>query len=187
VNTGFRASGFAGGDDDGSSDAPPAFLADSQGNVDLDPPSDDGGAVGEAGPSSPQPFEAQLFGLGDQDRERVIRELHDAAGVPTCAAMHDRIDALEADGDGNYTEGMLGALRDTDDNGLTAACRMLAGDVDLDGHVTPTDLAIFCDAWTEGDAFHADLDRNGAFEVTDLVIAFLGQASHPAGASAANE
>jgi len=179
ANTGFRASGFAGGDDDGSSDAPPAFLADGQGDVDPDPPSDDGGAVGDLGPSSPLPFEAQLSGLGDQDRERVIGELHDAAGVPTCAAMHDRIDALETDGDGNYTEGMLGALRDTDDHGLTAACRMLAGDVDLDGHVTPADLAIFCDAWTEGDAFHADLDRNGAFDVTDLVIAFLGQARLP--------
>jgi hypothetical protein len=54
---------------------------------------------------------------------------------------------------------------------------MLAGDVDLDGTVTPLDIERFCDAWCHADCSTADLDRNGRLDVADVVIVFINQAS----------
>jgi hypothetical protein len=49
------------------------------------------------------------------------------------------------------------------------ACRILAGDVTLDGTVDADDLEAFMDAWHAGDGVTGDLDRDGRCDGRDLV------------------
>ena len=59
------------------------------------------------------------------------------------------------------------------------ACRMLAGDVTLDGTVDADDLAAFMDAWQAGDLVVGDLDRDGLCDGGDLarIVVRLGGAA----------
>jgi hypothetical protein len=60
------------------------------------------------------------------------------------------------------------------------ACRLLAGDIDLDGTVGPADLDAFLAAWQAGDADTCDLDRDGVADGRDLLRAIgrVAEAAH---------
>ena len=61
------------------------------------------------------------------------------------------------------------------------ACRMLAGDVNLDGAVDAADLDEFLSGWDAHDEAVADLDRDGDISPSDL--ARLLDAIHASGSS----
>jgi fibronectin type 3 domain-containing protein len=90
-----------------------------------------------------------------------------------CKRVHEAIERLDRDPT-LVTKGLLDGLvrlLETDESSGdlgTDACRMLAGDVDLDGTVAVGDLELFTYAWSVGDLIQGDLDRNGQIDVRDL-------------------
>ena len=100
------------------------------------------------------------------------------AAAPTpqelVARIHARIGALERGAEPAWaTEAEDLAMLAGDDDAAdeSPAARMLAGDLTLDGTVGADDLAAFLVAWREGDWLHADLDRDGAIDDADLLLA----------------
>jgi hypothetical protein len=55
----------------------------------------------------------------------------------------------------------------------TVACAIASGDVDLDGIVTPSDLAAFLTAWFAQDEFHGDVNRDGFVDALDYAEVYL--------------
>ena len=92
---------------------------------------------------------------GQAERAVTLRALAEEPGEPDSA------------GDGDLPPGCT-------------ACRLLAGDIDLDGTVGPADLDAFVAAWHSGDADTCDLDRDGVADGRDLLHAIgkVAQAEH---------
>ncbi len=99
------------------------------------------------------------------DATREIQDIRVAIVAPTCEELESRLQAKLPDG-GNYPD--FGKLLAGED---AAACRMAAGDVNLDGRVDDRDLADFLVAWADGELFRADLNRDGRVDNADLWIA----------------
>ena len=59
---------------------------------------------------------------------------------------------------------------DGDSEPVCLACRMLAGDVNLDGTVDAEDVSVFLLAWADGNLLAADLNRDGWSDHEDLAI-----------------
>ena len=60
---------------------------------------------------------------------------------------------------------------------VPAACRMAAGDVNLDGRVDDRDIADFLAAWADHDLVRGDLNRDGRIDGADLSLALAGGTS----------
>ena len=56
-----------------------------------------------------------------------------------------------------------------------AACRMAAGDVNLDGRMDDRDIAAFLVAWADQDLVRGDLNRDGRIDGADLSLALAGR------------
>ena len=56
--------------------------------------------------------------------------------------------------------------------GVSIACVIAAGDVDLDGTVTPTDLVAFLTAWASNDHFSGDVNRDGFVDAVDFAVVY---------------
>ncbi len=57
---------------------------------------------------------------------------------------------------------------------VPAACRMAAGDVNLDGRVDDRDIADYLVAWANRDLLRGDLNRDGRIDGADLSLALAG-------------
>ena len=140
---------------------------------------------------APRPSEAQApgtpSGSADLDDDR-------GEQVPDCTSVIARIEArlrfLDPLCDTNpaaRTEAAAlrplvpaadGALPPVEDAASGCiACRMLAGDVNLDGHVDAEDIAAFLSAWADGDLPAADLNRDGWIDRDDLAIILRAMAA----------
>ena len=61
---------------------------------------------------------------------------------------------------------LMEQLRD----GELAVCAMARGDVTLDGVIDNDDLGAFLESWSAGDLIGADLNRDGRITATDMAI-----------------
>jgi hypothetical protein len=181
-NTGFRASGFAGGDsDDGAGDdGAPASLIASNPDGPGDEPVDDTSAAPGSGVGT-HPLAELLRELPFGDREQVIVDLLAAIEAPDCVTLQARLEGLAAGAWSSYSPEQIAALGAQQPSGKSVACQMLAGDIDLDGAITALDGERFCDAWCRFDLMEADLDRNGRLDVADIVLAAVSQATSQPG------
>lgn len=179
-DTGVRVAGFQGGgtgsDGSGGDDQSQSLVA--------------GGSLPEFGADSPEgspdpdegggwvrcnPVAQWLLELPAADRAPAADALLTAAGAPDCATLESRLwgmGGLSSLHMGPYLDSELDLLA-IESNGVSAACRMLLGDIDGDGSVTFLDFQCFSEAWIDGRLMQADLDRNGNIDVNDLVIASL--------------
>ncbi len=86
------------------------------------------------------------------------------------AALEECIKALDGNPSMDELSLRLRALFEETAPGEAACCALARGDVTLDGVVDEFDVAAFIDAWHADDLVFADLDRDGAITVTDLLI-----------------
>ena len=113
--------------------------------------------------------------LAPLDRAEAIQTLLGWVDAPDCDSLQERVAHLVENADeleGRYSAEELAFLATTEDD-LPEVCRYFQGDIDGDGTVSPRDQAIFEDAWTSQRFLEADLDRNGALDVADLLIALV--------------
>lgn len=113
--------------------------------------------------------------LAPLDRAEAIQTLLGWVDAPDCDSLQERVAHLVENADeleGRYSAEELAFLATTEDD-LPGVCRYFQGDIDGDGTVSPRDQAIFEDAWTSQRFLEADLDRNGALDVADLLIALV--------------
>ncbi len=105
------------------------------------------------------------------------------ADMPDCKQACSRIRSLLESirqGVGPQSKGLEEGLRtlietqDGADEESTRACRMLAGDVNLDGTVDGVDAIEFLLAWAEWDLVRGDLNRDGVIDDRDLSIVYAG-------------
>jgi hypothetical protein len=107
-------------------------------------------------------------GEGDPPRGGTTREIGDigtAVLPPTCEDLESRLKSTLPDG--NLYPDVAKLLAGDE----PAACRMAAGDVNLDGRIDDRDLADFLVAWADGELFRGDLNRDGQVDSADLWIA----------------
>jgi len=105
---------------------------------------------------------------GDPSGPGVARNVQDVrteVQPPHCSVLKSRLESKPSDGR-PYPN--CGALLAGDE---PAACRMAAGDVNLDGRVDDRDLSEFLVAWADGELFRGDLNRDGLVDRADLLIA----------------
>ena len=159
TSVGFRAAGpplltpggqVAGGDDD--STAPGAAAARRA-------PRGEGDASGSRSPGeAPASTEPPHVPAPADGREVSCADL--ALRIPLLA------DHAREQGHTDHAD-RLAALLSPDEP--CPACRILAGDVTLDGTVNVDDLEAFMDAWHADDGVTGDLDRESAGQVMDLL------------------
>jgi fibronectin type 3 domain-containing protein len=91
--------------------------------------------------------------------------------------LFDRIAELVADGSPealDEADRLAALLGEDGEPGIRPACRMAAGDVNLDGRIDAADLASLLAAWTAGDLVTGDLDRDGLIDGDDLALLLGG-------------
>jgi len=84
---------------------------------------------------------------------------------PTCDEIVARVRGMAPDSHAQPTCDMLLS------GDVPAACRMAAGDVNLDGRVDDRDMGTFLIAWADRDLLRGDLNRDGQVDVHDLALA----------------
>jgi len=101
-------------------------------------------------------------------------------GVPDACDIASGFD-LDCDGNGlaDACELLVLPGLDKNDNGLHDACEYSRGDLDLDGEVGPSDLAILLSLWGLVGDFETDLDGDGIVGPGDLSILLANWLSTP--------
>jgi hypothetical protein len=176
-DTGFRATSLADGDTTGggSDGGIAGFLpgdgaAADDGAGEFDEPSDPtDGTSGETDGAD------TTDGTGEDETTRPATELDVSCDVVTA-----RILALMEQSDAKLDVEIYAALlapRVGEDGGefaegVSIACAIAAGDVDLDGTVTPTDLVTFLAAWAANDHFSGDVNRDGFVDAIDFAVVY---------------
>ena len=84
---------------------------------------------------------------------------------PTCDEIVARVRRIAPDLHAQPTCDMLLS------GDVPAACRIAAGDVNLDGSVDDLDIGAFLIAWADRDLFRGDLNRDGQIDAHDLALA----------------
>jgi hypothetical protein len=109
-----------------------------------------------------------------------------AAPPPSCATVAARVSAFRASTtDGAVAAAVESLLAPADLSATVGpegclACRLLTGDVTLDGTVGAGDAMAWVEAWADGDWVTADLDRDGWMDDRDLSIVLRAWPSAPA-------
>ena len=163
ADSGFRtptlaASGAFGGENDGT------------GGVAELPTNGDDSAT-NAGDGSTGSGDANELGEDACTSDEVVTDARDpevgSEGDAGCARIIERISAqLATRDDGDET---IALLADTTGSGIADGCAIYQGDVDLSGTVDATDLVVFMDAWYRRNAFHGDVNRDGAINIIDFL------------------
>ena len=163
ADPGFRtptlaASGAFGGENDGT------------GGVAELPTNGDDSAT-NAGDGSTGSGDANELGEDACTSDEVVTDARDpevgSEGDAGCARIIERISAQSATrDDGDET---IALLADTTGSGIADGCAIYQGDVDLSGTVDATDLVVFMDAWYRRNAFHGDVNRDGAINIIDFL------------------
>ena len=94
---------------------------------------------------------------------------------PTCELVTARLKWLADAAPDAHIRRELAKLVEPVVTGGSSACRMLEGDLDLDGRRDGADLTAWIEASAAGDWLVADLDRDGRIDGTDLGLLLLGQ------------
>ncbi|MFM1867167.1 MAG: hypothetical protein RL591_575, partial [Planctomycetota bacterium] len=178
-DTGFRAPSLADGDaSGGGSDGgiagflPGDGAAADGGAGELDAPTD--GADGTSDDTD-GPTDSTSNGSDEDDASRPSTELDVSCDVVTARilAMMEQSDAkLDAELSAALLAPRAGEGDSAFAEGNSIACAIAAGDVDLDGAVTPTDLVAFFGAWTAGDHFFGDVNRDGFVDAIDFAVVY---------------
>jgi hypothetical protein len=162
TSVGFRAVGpplltpggqVAGGDDD--STAPGAAAARRA-------PRGEGDASGSRSPGE-APASTEPPHVPDPADGREVSCADLALRIPLLA------DHAREQGHADHADRLAALLSPAAADEPCPACRILAGDVTLDGTVDADDLEAFMDAWHAGDGVTGDLDRDGRCDGRDLV------------------
>jgi hypothetical protein len=189
TNTGFRASSFIGDpppSGSGSGGGSPGVVseadsaagegsANAPGRPSWIPNGPSGGTVGGTAQESGTPSDsvAGQDDLGERipDCHGVIARIEArlyfleriSARTPAARAEAEALRQMipTVDGDSSLDDGRAPAC---------IACRMLAGDVNLDGTVDTEDIAVFLAAWAEGNILAADLNRDACIDHEDFAI-----------------
>jgi fibronectin type 3 domain-containing protein len=174
ANSGYRSLGLADGEDEtgapigsGALDVPVDGIAEGRG------PSDDlsGSESGEGSGSdatSPINPDGSWSLTPSEDCPQAIRSIKHMVrlfrrGSAPYAIGADTLDALRATlpPEGDYASGGDEATESCD------ACRMLAGDVNLDGEIDLLDADAQLAAWESGDLIRGDVNRDGWIDILD--------------------
>jgi hypothetical protein len=114
-------------------------------------------------------------GSGEDDASRPTSELDVSCDVVTArvlALMEQRNAKLDEE---IYAELLAPRANEGDSDfteGVSIACAIAAGDVDLDGTVTTTDLVAFLAAWAANDHFLGDVNRDGYVDAIDFAVVY---------------
>jgi hypothetical protein len=178
-DTGFRAPSLADGDTTGggSDGGIAGFLpgdgaASDSGSAELDVPSD---AIDGTGGNTDGETDDTSDGSGEDDASRPTSELDVSCDVVTArvlALMEQRNAKLDEE---IYAELLAPRANEGDSDfteGVSIACAIAAGDVDLDGTVTTTDLVAFLAAWAANDHFSGDVNRDGYVDAIDFAVVY---------------
>ena len=178
-DTGFRAPSLADGDTTGggSDGGVAGFLpgdgaASDSGSAELDVPTD---AIDGTGGNTDGETDDTSDGSGEDDASRPTSELDVSCDVVTArvlALMEQRNAKLDEE---IYAELLAPRANEGDSDfteGVSIACAIAAGDVDLDGTVTTTDLVAFLAAWAANDHFSGDVNRDGYVDAIDFAVVY---------------
>jgi len=175
ANSGYRSLGLAGGSE-GGSDAGGGNEQAAGATLDLPPGTLADGGLGSDGPAdSPLDESASDSDEGDPAREW---HLSPSDSCPQAIRSIRHMVELFRRGRAPYTidaetlDALLSILpaESPEDPESCDACRILAGDVDLDGSIDLLDVEAQLAAWASGDVVHGDVNRDGWIDLDDHLM-----------------